>query len=125
MSTAPTGEPLPDYDDDPGPVNPAALLAWVRRHRPLALPTPHDLNDDNQRYVNAGHLDVVRAVLQALQAVGDATLVKNATYRAMRADGAAVERLGAWLIGHDHAGAVVEADGDVVRAAVGLLEAAR
>jgi len=100
-------EQLPEYHDDPV-VNPAVLMAWLRQQYPSFW----------------GPVEPLRAigqVLQALQATGDATLVKNATYRSMLRDRADLERLAAHLLNGPHAAAVLEADGDPVAAAIRLL----
>jgi hypothetical protein len=100
-------EQLPEYHDDPV-VDPAVLMAWLR-----------------QQYPNFwGPVEPLRAigqVLQALQAIGDATLIKNDTYRSMLRDRADLERLAAYLLNGPHAAAVLEADGDPVTAAIRLI----
>lgn len=109
MTTLPTGEQLPEYDD-PGeqPIDVAKLQAWMRDRQGWGAPDAF-----------------IRDVLTALQAVGDATLVRNATYRAMRRDGAEVERLSAWLVNHGMAHALMQADGNPVDAAITGLDAAQ
>lgn len=98
MATLPTGEQLPEYDDEPA-VNPVTLLAWLREHasnRWAGCSSP-----DCRACSADGHM--VADVLQALQAVGGAQLVKNATYRAMVRDGRELERLGAAVARTGHA----------------------
>lgn len=104
MTVLPTGEVLPEYDDDRKP-SPVDLANWLDEHRPLP---------DGRPWAPARVSDVIDAV----QSAGNATLVKNATYRAMRRDGRDIERLAAAL---DRVGAnarVVEHDGNVVDAAI-------
>lgn len=104
--TLPTGETLPQYDGGPTdePVDIDALWRWLIEHRP-----------------NGWDGSAIRDVLAALQAVGDATLVKNQTYRMMRQDGARIERLTAWLASNGYAEVIVQHDGDPVAAAVEAL----
>lgn len=108
MTPLPAGEKLPDYDDEhPEGVDLDKLVAWLRGHR----------------FVQWGnHADTarVRDVLAALQAVGDATLVKNGTYRALRRDAIDVERLAAQLTKLGHAGLIVEHGGNPVDVAITL-----
>jgi len=105
----PVGEKLPEYDDGPADgIDVLKLHRWLVAHRK---------SGSSPRYNEA----LIREVLDALQAVGDATLVKNATYRAMRRDGARVERLAAWLANHGEHTAVLDADGDPVEGAITAL----
>lgn len=120
----PGGEQLPQYDDEPS-VSPGALLAWLRERRADLLPVPSGLDDVNRSKVDWAHREVVLGVLQALQAVGDATLVKNATYRAMVRDGRDIERIGAALHRIGAVGSLLEHDGDVADTAIDGLERAR
>lgn len=116
----PGGEQLPQYDDEPR-VDPAALLAWLREHQPNAfLP-----GDGDRDYVDAVRCDMIRAVLQALQAAGDATLVKNSLYRAMDRDRRDIERIGATLHRIGAIGSLLEHDGNVADTAIDGLERAR
>lgn len=109
--TLPTGETLPEYDDQhPEGVDIAALHQWVIDHRSW----PGGIAIEMQR---------IRDVLAALQAVGDATLVKNGTYRMLRRDAADIERLAARLSRAGHAALVVESGGNPVTAAITLLSA--
>ena len=109
MTTLPTGEKLPDYDDGPADgVDVAKMHAWIAARPGWYLGDP------------APDVNMIRTVLAALQAVGDATLVKNATYRAMRKDGADIERLTAHLANRGHAGLLVECDGNPVAAIIAV-----
>lgn len=112
MTMLPTGEKLPDYDD--GAADGADIIRirdWVSRYGRCR---------DNL-IVSGDPEGVIRDVLAALQAAGDATLVKNETYRAMRRDGADVERLAAHLANHGHADLLVDRDGNPVTAVIALL----
>lgn len=105
----PTGEQLPGYDDGPSDATAASvprIMVWLTAHRGWKVE----------------QFAIIRDILDALQAVGDAQLVKNATYRLMRRDGADVERLAAWLANNNFDRAVVEADGNPVTAAITLLK---
>lgn len=113
--TLPTGETLPQYDDQhPEGVDIAALWSWLIEHRP-----------NGWRNTIGRDGSAIRDVLAALQAVGDATLVKNGTYRAMRRDGADIERLAAWLANHGLSAALVEHGGNPVNTAITALTAAQ
>ncbi len=116
MSIIPqTGEQLPDYDDGPADgVDPMRLCEWLATNRP-----------ERGWSVYPVDLDTVRDVLAALQAVGDATLVKNETYRLMRRDGADVERVAAWLSNNGYAGHIVEHGGNPIDAALAGLRVAK
>lgn len=104
MTILPTGEQLPEYDDEPA-VDPAALREWLRQKEPLRwgsdsvpdLNDAHDLQPEQVRMLAEYESVLIADVLQALQAVGDAQLVKNPTYRAMVKDRADLERIGAAL----------------------------
>lgn len=81
----PAGETLPEYDDGPADgVDIAKMRAWLVEHRSWG--GSPSMNDP-----------LIREVLAALQAVGDATLIKNGTYRLLRKDAADIERLAARL----------------------------
>jgi len=111
----PAGERLPEYDDEPA-VEPEALRLWLVRNLPMrwdANPFAHHLERS-----------LVSDVVRALQAVADAQLVKNGTYRAMARDGRDVERLAAWLANSEPI-TLMEHDGNPVDAAIFLLNAAR
>lgn len=98
MTTLPTGEKLPEYDDGPADgVDIDALHEWLRLRFPNSWGFPEHLNDANRAVVERGHRLLIGQMVAALQAVGDATLVKNGTYRLMRRDGADIERLAALL----------------------------
>lgn len=116
MTTLPTGEKLPEYDEpaDDG-IDMAKVQAWLVANRGVHV----DWIGDPRT------IHVIRSVVEALQAVGDATLVRNATYRAMRRDGADVEKLNAWLANHDLAELLVQHDGDAVAAAITGLDLRR
>ncbi len=116
----PAGEHLPAYDDEPR-VDPAALLEWLRQHHSSSgWAMPLEFDEPSRLVVTGQQHTLIREVLQALQAVGDAQLVKNATYRAMARDGREVERLSAWLANNEPL-AVVEHMGDPVGAAIALM----
>lgn len=106
MPDLPAGEKLPEYDDQhPEGIDIDALHRWLVGNRQWAGAvgrSPH----------------AVRDVLAALQAVGDATLVKNATYRAMRRDGADIERLAAGLTKLGYVAEIVEHHGSPVDTAL-------
>lgn len=103
MTTLPTGETLPDYDDGPADgVDTRKLLDWLHEQRGWGY-GPHTCMPETH----------IRDVLAALQAVSDATLVKNQTYRAMRKEGADIERLAARLANRGHAARIVEHGGPV------------
>ena len=125
MSTIPqTGEQLPDYDDErPEGVDINAVLAWLEERYPGNWGTPDHFDAVNQAIVRAGHRRAISLVLAAFQAIGDATLVKNGTYRMMRQDGNRVERLAARLANTDKAGLLIEHGGDPVSATLAILDA--
>lgn len=107
----PAGETLPEYDDQhPEGVDVAVLHRWLVANRHWG------------GVVGRGY-PAVSDVLVALQAVGDATLVKNGTYRMLRRDAADVERLAAQLSRAGHSALLVEHGGNPVTAAVALLNA--
>ena len=109
----PAGETLPEYDDEhPEGVDINALWSWLIEHRP-----------NGWRNTIGRDGAAIRDVLAAVQAVGDATLVKNGTYRAMRRDAADIERLAARLSRAGHAALVVESGGNPVTAAITFLSA--
>lgn len=115
MTLLPTGETLPDYDDGPADgVDMMKLAEWLMANR-----------KERGWSVYPVDTDTVRDVLAALQAVGDATLVKNDTYRLMRRDGADIERLAAWMSNNGMALLVVEQGGNPAAAAVAALTAAQ
>ena len=112
--TLPTGETLPQYDDEhPEGVDLLKLNEW------LVARIGGDWT------ISMMDQALIREVLAALQAVGDATLVKNGTYRAMRRDGADIERLTAWLANHGLTKALVEHGGNPVDTAITAITAAR
>lgn len=113
--TLPTGEALPQYDDERSEgVDIHALCAWLSVHRAERGWSGYPID-----------FETVKDVLAALQAVGDAMVVRNATYRALVRDQRAVERLNAWLANHGLADQLVIHDGDAVAAATELLGSAR
>lgn len=111
MTTLPTGEKLPEYDDGPADgVDIDALHRWLAGRFP-----------DYWTPVNIREQAIIREVLAALQAVGDATLVKNETYRVMRRDGADVEHLAAYLTREGYAGPLVEHGGNPVKTIIAVI----
>ena len=112
MSIIPqTGEKLPDYDDGPADgVDIDAIHRWLIEHREWGTGA------------FGREITAIRSVLAALQAAGDATLIKNGTYRMMRQDGARIERLAAWLSNHGHGESVIEHAGNPVEAAINALK---
>lgn len=121
MTTLPTGETLPEYDEGPadGPVDIDKLRTWLAANRPDSVVGQYG---PGREVASQQQRAVVRDVLAALQAVGDATLVKNPTYRALVRQGQDVERLAAGLHKLGHVEAILEADGDVVKAALATIE---
>lgn len=119
MSTIPqTGEKLPDYDDGPADgVDIDAMHRWLTANRRGWYAAPNMGDPPAPK--------AIRDVLAALQAVGDATLVKNGTYRAMRRDGTDIERLTAWLSNNDMNATLIEHDGNPVSAAIDVLGAVK
>lgn len=114
MTTLPTGEKLPDYDDGPADgVDLHALHRWLLARSPLRW-------DSNPAALNLEH-NLIRDVLAALQAVGDATLVKNETYRAMRRDGTDIEHLSAYLTREGYAGPLIEHNGNPVTTIIAVI----
>jgi len=109
-------EQLPQYDDEQT-VTASAVLALVRQLAPGRWPAGAALDQTSQQMV----LDV----LAALQMVGNATLVKNETYRAMRRDGQEIERLAAGLSRNGLTAFLVEHDGNPVSTALTVIEQAR
>jgi hypothetical protein len=127
MSTAPTGERLPDYPDDDKAVTVQAVLDLLRRAAPLrwsdpTLATSGVIRPDspvaNERYDR----EIIADVLAAVQTAGDAQLVKNGTLRALMRDRSEIERLAAYLANHSWARELLEADGNPVDAAIGIAE---
>lgn len=111
----PAGETLPEYDDEhPEGVDLYALRMWLIEH-----------GGSHWQHADQGVQLRIRDVLAALQAVGDATLVKNDTYRAMRRDGVEIERLAAWLANHGFTAALVEHGGNPVSVTITALTAAQ
>ena len=114
MTTLPAGETLPEYDDGPADgVDIEQMCAWLKTRRGW----------DGEQVSLAGYRasQTVRDVLAALQAAGDATLVKNATYRAMRREGGDLERIRAWWANNDPATLIGEHDGDAPGATLNAL----
>lgn len=111
VTILPTGEKLPDYDDGPADgVDTDAMHRWLTGRLP-----------DYWTSANIREKQLIRDVLAALQAVADATLVKNDTYRTMRRDGVDIERLAAHLSNTGHADLVVDRGGNPVTAVIALL----
>lgn len=131
----PPGERLPEYDDDPQ-VDAYAIQAFLRRNAPgkwgtgsLGGATPgealHTSDEVGDHALAVYERELITDVIGALLAVGDATIVKNATYRAMVRDGREIERLAAGMSPLGLAGHLVRCDGNPVTAALATLEAAR
>jgi hypothetical protein len=106
----PTGETLPQYDSPPetGGADIWQLYRWC-------------VENAGWPATGAAGYGLVADVIRALQTAGDATLVKNGTYRLMRRDGADVERLAAWLSNRGHADAIVGVGGNPVTAAITVI----
>lgn len=122
--TLPTGERLPGYEDEPQ-VDAFALRAWLVEHCPnrwgestLIGKLPPDALEASAEYERV----IITDVIGALLTVGRATIVKNATYRALERDRLAVETLGAGLARLGLNQQVIEADGDPVKAAVQVID---
>ncbi len=114
MTTLPTGEQLPEYDDGPADgVDVDAMHAWLTGR--------YGFTWTSVMGVTSGPRETIRMVVEALQAVGDATLVKNETYRVMRRDGADVERLAAALTRDGYVTTLVEHGGNPADAAITLV----
>lgn len=114
MPDLPAGETLPDYDDQhPEGVDIDALHRWLMERSPnrWGPDAPVIINMSDERAQ-------VRDVLAALQAVGDATLVKNGTYRALRRDAVDIERLAAGLTRLGYVAEIVEHHGSPVDTAL-------
>ena len=124
MTMLPTGETLPEYDEGPadGPVDVLKLHAWLTEHDEVDWSNEHIGESHNRATADRADRLRIGQVLRALQAVGDATLVKNPTYRALVKQGTDIERLAAGLHKLGQAEAVLEADGDVVTAALKAIE---
>jgi hypothetical protein len=132
MITTPTGEPLPEYpDDDRGPASPGQLVAWLRREvsgrwgdESMAVNMAVTLQTTSE--AAQGALQVyegvlVRDVLAALQAVGDATLLANGTYRALIRDSRELEALGAYIGNGPYVADLLECDGHAADAAIRII----
>lgn len=113
MTTLPTGEKLPDYDGPADGVDIDQVFAWLKTRR--------DWNDGQTALTGYQAHQTIRDVLAALQVVGDATLVKNATYRAMRKEGADIEHLSARLANTGHSDLIIE-NGGPVGAVIAILD---
>jgi hypothetical protein len=115
VSTIPqTGEKLPDYDEGPADgVDIDALHRWLLANRRGWYAAPN-MGDPPAPAA-------IRDVLAALQAVGDATLVKNETYRAFTRDRADVERLSAYLAREGYTGPLVEHGGNPVTTIIAVI----
>lgn len=109
-----TGEKLPSYDDEPA-VNAHTLRSWLIEH------VPQRWSDAEGVIADGAEREIITDVIGALQVAGDATTVKNATYRALLRDRAAVERLAAGLTRLGLTAWVLEADGDPITAALQAL----
>ena len=109
MTTLPAGETLPEYDDQhPEGVDLEALRRWLYEHRPWS----------HLGMRPGTGIGLIRDVIDALQAVGDATLVKNGTYRALRRDAVDIERLAAGLTRLGYVAEIVEHHGNPVDTAL-------
>jgi len=134
MPTTPTGEPLPEYTDDDGHVSLAALLAFLRERVPKRwgqvslrggeeiFEPPAELRDGMRGHLDMYERIIVQDVLAALSAIGDATVLKNGTYRAMVRDRADLEKLAAYLTNHGHELLFLEHDGRAADAAIELID---
>jgi hypothetical protein len=123
VTTLPTGETLPEYDDGPSDgADVVAMRHWLRVHYPDQWDAPKDATAPERSRFEQDRARAISLVITALKIVGDATPVKNATYRAMRKEGADIERLSARLANMGHAGAIVEKGGPI-NAAIAILDA--
>lgn len=139
MSNQPTDSDTPgpvgaDMYDDPadGGVDYGKLLDRLCQRAPQRwgqaslkdgaelLSVPRELQAGVSNVLGIYEQQIVADVLAALMFTADATLVKNDTYRMLRRDGAAVERLNAWLQNHGVVEAIVEHNGDAVAALIAL-----
>jgi hypothetical protein len=133
-STTPSGEPLPEYpDDERGTASPQAIHArLVREHADrwgdesvaVSMGAAFDTTaQDASQAMAVYERTLIADVLAALQAVGDATLVANGTYRALRRDQAELEALAAFLANGAHPESLLLADGHAADAAIKVIQA--
>jgi hypothetical protein len=121
---------LPEYDDERH-TDAHVIREYLTKRIPdrwgvMSVPDYNDAHSlQPEQVVKLGEYErvIITDVIGALLATGDATLVKNPTYRAMRRDGADVERLAAGLSKLGYTEVVVQADGNPVTAALTILEA--
>jgi hypothetical protein len=114
VTTLPTGETLPDYDDGPSDgADVVAMRHWLRVHYPDQWDAPKDADSAARSRFEQDRARAISLVLTALKIIGDATPVKNATYRAMRRDSADIERLAARLANHGRSDLIIECGGPV------------
>jgi hypothetical protein len=122
VTTLPTGETLPDYDDGPSDgADVVAMRQWLRVHYPDQWDAPKDATAPERSRFEQDRARAISLVITALKIVGDATPVKNATYRAMRKEGADIERLSARLANTGHSDLIIE-NGGPVGAALEILD---
>ena len=127
MTTAPSTTPddLPQYDDEPR-VDAFKLREWLvtslaARWGPESLVAGATMSDEQRGAVEAYERQLIVDVIGALQVVGDATIVKNPTYRALVRDQRQLEQLAATLTRYGFNDEVVRHDGNIVAAAADLL----
>jgi hypothetical protein len=122
LTTLPTGEQLPDYDDAPsGAVRVALMRDWLRKFYPDQWDAPADADSAARSRFEQDRARAISLTLTALQVVGDATLVANGTYRAMRRDGADLERIAA-RIANQNPQLLVACDGNPATAVLAILD---
>lgn len=130
-NTPPAATPpddLPQYDDEPQ-VDADRLQRWLVANLPTrwgerSVPDvgdAHSLQPEQRAMLAEYERQIVVDVVGALLTVGDATIVKNPTYRALVRDQRQLEQLAAALTRYGFNDHVVQHDGNVVAAAVDLL----
>lgn len=131
----PAGESLPEYEDERH-TDAHVIQAYLRQHVPgkwgdasLGGTTPaealHASAEVGDHALAMYERELITDVIGALLATGDATLVKNATYRAMVRDGREIERLAAGLTKAGVVELLVANDGNPVTTALEVVAQAR
>jgi len=119
----PAGESLPEYEDERH-TDAHVIYAYLLKHVPDRW-TKCDCEPGSGCSAGDGDLQLITDVIGALLATGDATLVKNATYRAMIRDGREIERLAAGLTKAGVVELLVANDGNPVTTALKVVAQAR